>query len=103
MVTEEDLENVTFICANKSDAVFETWKKRQIWKFGNLGKRPGKDSTRDTSVGTTWVHNMSKTKLSEAERKVLSPVFCDAKVECIGVCSPYRSSHAVLECSTLED
>ena len=71
VMREEDLEKVTSICAKKSDAVFETWKKRQVRKFGNLGKRPGKDPIKDTSVGTTWVHNMSKRKLSEAEKKLL--------------------------------
>ena len=72
VMTEEDFAKVTSICAKKTDAVFDTWKKRQVRKFGNLGKRSGKDSAKDTNVGTTWVHNMSKRKLSEAKKKVLS-------------------------------
>ena len=31
------------------------------------------------------------------------PVCCDSKSLCIGLCSPYRSSHAVIECSGLAD
>ena len=68
---EEDFRKVTSICEQTADHVFAKCKERQVKKFEKLRE---KLSRKDEQVNLrpTWLINLSKKNLSDAQKEVLS-------------------------------